>query len=96
MRPILVIPLMAYRHGNITLPMLMKKIPNVRFISSREGNTSVVEDLSSLTRSNIVLLLVELLGNPLASETIDASGLILNHVFTAPPLEGAAQNYQIF
>jgi 4-amino-4-deoxy-L-arabinose transferase-like glycosyltransferase len=95
-RPVLVFTLMGFRHGSMTLPLLLRDSPSIRFMPAWEGSESTLQALPSLAAANTVLVLVEPMGSPLDFTRVASGGFILDQVFTGPPMVGSAHGYQVF
>jgi 4-amino-4-deoxy-L-arabinose transferase-like glycosyltransferase len=83
-RPLLIIVLMGYRHGNMSLPLLMRDVSRVQFLSAWDGDQALLHELTSLSRVNTLLILVEPLGTPVSLPRVEAAGLVVSEVFSAP------------
>ena len=63
----LVLTLMGFRHGNTSLPMMMRNTARVRFVPAWEGNDYAIAKLPTWLPSNLVLVLVEPYGGDVDS-----------------------------
>lgn len=94
-KPLLVLTLMGFRHGNVSLPALMRDHPLVRFIPVWEGNDLAIGKLPAWLRANRVFVLVEPMGTPVDFPRALNAGFPSLPVFSAPDFEGSP-GYRIF
>jgi hypothetical protein len=94
-KPILVLTLMGFRHGNVSLPVSTRKNPSIRYMAVWEGNDFVVSQLPSWLRGNLVFVVVEPMGTPVDFRRAQAVGFHSALVFSAPDFEGSP-GYRVF
>jgi dolichyl-phosphate-mannose-protein mannosyltransferase len=94
-KPILVLTLIGFRHGNVSLPILTRKNPAIRFTAVWEGNDFAVNQLPSWLRGNLVFVVVEPMGTPVDFLRAQAAGFQSTLAFSAPDFEGSS-GYRVF
>ncbi len=92
---VLVLTLMGFRHGNVSLPILMRSNPLVRFMAVWEGNDFALEKLPAWLRAHRVFVVVEPMGTPVDFSRAKTAGFLSTLVFSAPDFEGS-NGYRIY
>ena len=91
----LVLTLMGFRHGNVSLPVLTRKNPAIRYMAVWEGNDFAVTHLPTWLRGNLVFVVVEPMGAPVDFRQTQAAGFRSTLEFSAPDFEGSP-GYRVF
>lgn len=94
-KPMLVLTLMGFRHGNISLPVLTRKNPSIRYMAVWEGNDFAVTHLPTWLRGNLVFVVVEPMGTPVDFQKTKAAGFRSTLEYSAPDFEGSP-GYRVF
>jgi len=94
-KSVLILTLMGFRHGNVSLPILMRSNPLVRFMAVWDGNDFAIKKLPAWLRANRVFVVVEPMGTPVDFSRAQAAGFHSALVFSAPDFEGSP-GYRVY